>query len=69
MAGHPILAALHDRMPAGAERAGLSERRATVISEASGQTLEPAGIEADRMPRGGFLVSPAIRGTARPPTG
>ena len=61
MAGHPILAALHDRMPAGAERAGLDERRAA--------GFDLSGIEADRMPRGGFLVSPAIRGTARPPTG
>ena len=40
MAGHPIFAALYDRMPAGAERAGLAERRAAVVSEARGGTLE-----------------------------
>jgi ubiquinone/menaquinone biosynthesis C-methylase UbiE len=40
MAGHPIFASLYDRMLAGAERAGLAERRAAVVSRASGATLE-----------------------------
>lgn len=40
MAGHPIVAAIYDRMLAGSEKAGLSERRAELLAEAHGQVLE-----------------------------
>jgi ubiquinone/menaquinone biosynthesis C-methylase UbiE len=40
MAGHPIFAALYDRMLAGTERAGLAEMRAAVLARAAGRTLE-----------------------------
>jgi ubiquinone/menaquinone biosynthesis C-methylase UbiE len=40
MGGHPIFAALYDRMLAGTERAGLAEMRGAVLAQASGRTLE-----------------------------
>ena len=40
MAGHPIFAAIYDRMLAGNEKAGLREIRAELIRGASGRTLE-----------------------------
>ncbi len=40
MAGHPIVAAIYDRMLAGSEKAGLSDRRADLLAEARGQVLE-----------------------------
>jgi SAM-dependent methyltransferase len=40
MAGHPIFAALYDRMLAGAERAGLARTRADLVAAATGSTLE-----------------------------
>ena len=40
MAGHPLFAALYDRMTARAERAGLADLRAGVLAGASGRTLE-----------------------------
>lgn len=40
VAGHPIFAAVYDRMMERAERAGLAERRAAVVSRARGRTLE-----------------------------
>lgn len=40
MAGHPLFAALYDRMTARAEQAGLADLRASVIAPASGRTLE-----------------------------
>ena len=40
MAGHPILAAVYDRLLATSEREGLSELRAGLLSGAAGRTLE-----------------------------
>jgi ubiquinone/menaquinone biosynthesis C-methylase UbiE len=40
MAGHPIFAAIYDRMLATAEKAGLTDMRADVLARASGRTLE-----------------------------
>ena len=40
MAGHPLFAALYDRMTARAERAGLADLRASVVAPAVGRTLE-----------------------------
>jgi SAM-dependent methyltransferase len=40
MAGHPLFAALYDRMSAHAERAGLADLRTEVLAAASGRTLE-----------------------------
>ena len=40
MAGHPILAAVYDRMLAANEEAGLREIRAELLRSASGRTLE-----------------------------
>lgn len=40
MAGHPIFAALYDRLLAGTERAGLEETRARRLAAARGRTLE-----------------------------
>lgn len=40
MAGHPIVAAVYDRMLAGSERAGLAERRAALLAGARGRVLE-----------------------------
>lgn len=40
MPGHPLFAALYDRMTARAEQAGLADLRASVIAPASGRTLE-----------------------------
>jgi len=40
MAGHPLFAALYDRLTARAERAGLADLRAGVIASARGRTLE-----------------------------
>jgi ubiquinone/menaquinone biosynthesis C-methylase UbiE len=37
---HPILARFYDRMIAGSERAGLAEMRRSLLSRASGRTLE-----------------------------
>jgi len=38
--GHPIVAALYDRMLARAEHAGLAERRARLLSDLHGEVLE-----------------------------
>ena len=38
--GHPIVAALYDRMLARAEHAGLADRRAELLADASGEVLE-----------------------------
>ncbi len=40
MAGHPIFAAIYDRLLASSERSGLAEMRASVLARASGRTLE-----------------------------
>lgn len=40
MPGHPIVAAIYDRMLAGNERAGLREMRAELLSRARGRVLE-----------------------------
>ena len=40
MKGHPIFAALYDRMLAGTERAGLMEMRRELLTHASGRVLE-----------------------------
>jgi ubiquinone/menaquinone biosynthesis C-methylase UbiE len=40
VAGHPIFAALYDRMTAAAERGGLGEARAALLAGARGRTLE-----------------------------
>lgn len=40
MAGHPITAALYDRVLAGSERAGLARMRAELLAAARGRTLE-----------------------------
>ena len=40
MAGHPIFAAVYDRLMSATEEAGLAERRATLLGQASGRTLE-----------------------------
>jgi ubiquinone/menaquinone biosynthesis C-methylase UbiE len=40
MAGHPIFAAIYDRMLAGTEKAGLADMRADLLARASGRTLE-----------------------------
>jgi ubiquinone/menaquinone biosynthesis C-methylase UbiE len=40
MPGHPIFAAVYDRMMAAGEKAGLREMRRGVVSEARGRTLE-----------------------------
>ncbi len=38
--GHPIVAALYDRVLAGSERAGLARRRAGLLADLSGEVLE-----------------------------
>ena len=51
--GHPIVAALYDRMLARAEHAGLADRRAELLAEASGEVLEigaGTGLNLDRYP-------------------
>ena len=40
MAGHPIFAALYDRLMASSEDAGLADMRASVLAAATGRTLE-----------------------------
>ncbi len=40
MAGHPIFAAIYDRLLASSEKAGLGERRAALLAQASGRLLE-----------------------------
>jgi ubiquinone/menaquinone biosynthesis C-methylase UbiE len=40
MPGHPVVAALYDRMIAAGEKAGLRDMRAGIVSEARGRTLE-----------------------------
>jgi len=40
MAGHPIVAAVYDRILAGSERAGLADRRAELLAGARGRVLE-----------------------------
>jgi ubiquinone/menaquinone biosynthesis C-methylase UbiE len=40
MAGHPIFAAIYDRLLASSEDAGLADMRASVLARASGRTLE-----------------------------
>ena len=41
--GHPIFAAMYDRIFAVAERSGLSEMRAGIVGKARGRTLEIGG--------------------------
>jgi ubiquinone/menaquinone biosynthesis C-methylase UbiE len=43
VAGHPIFAAIYDRLLAESEREGLAELRAELLSGASGRTLELGG--------------------------
>ena len=53
MAGHPIFAAVYDKMTARAERAGLGELREQLLAGASGRTLElgaGTGANAARYP-------------------
>ena len=53
MAGHPLFAALYDRMTARAERAGLADLRASALEGAAGRTLElgaGTGANAARYP-------------------
>lgn len=53
MAGHPLFAALYDRMTARAERAGLADLRASALEGARGRTLElgaGTGANAARYP-------------------
>jgi ubiquinone/menaquinone biosynthesis C-methylase UbiE len=53
MAGHPLFAALYDRMTARAERAGLADLRGSVLAAAAGRTLElgaGTGANAPRYP-------------------
>jgi ubiquinone/menaquinone biosynthesis C-methylase UbiE len=40
MAGHPIFAAVYDRLMSRTEEGGLGDRRAALLSAASGRTLE-----------------------------
>jgi ubiquinone/menaquinone biosynthesis C-methylase UbiE len=40
VAGHPIFAALYDRIAAGSEKAGLAEMRAELLGSARGRVLE-----------------------------
>jgi ubiquinone/menaquinone biosynthesis C-methylase UbiE len=40
MKGHPLFAALYDRITAGTERAGLGEMRQGLLAQASGRVLE-----------------------------
>ncbi len=40
MAGHPVFAAVYDRLMSRAERCGLGDRRAELLATASGRTLE-----------------------------
>ena len=40
MTGHPLFAALYDRLLASAEEGGLQEMRATLLADATGRTLE-----------------------------
>jgi ubiquinone/menaquinone biosynthesis C-methylase UbiE len=40
MAGHPIFAAVYDRLMKGTEEAGLADMRASLLAQASGRTLE-----------------------------
>jgi hypothetical protein len=66
MAGHPIFAALYDRMLASAERAGLAERRAAVVSTLVLCSVADPDRAASEIAR---VLSPAIAGTAKRPTG
>lgn len=53
MAGHPIFAAVYDRLMKGTEEAGLAERRAELLSTARGRTLElgaGTGVNAQHYP-------------------
>ena len=53
MAGHPIFAAVYDRLMAGTEDAGLADMRASVLASATGRTLElgaGTGLNAARYP-------------------
>jgi len=53
MAGHRIFAALYDRLMKGTEDAGLADMRASVLSRASGRTLElgaGTGLNASHYP-------------------
>jgi SAM-dependent methyltransferase len=55
MSGHPLFAALYDRLTARAERAGLADLRADVIAPAAGRTLEVGagtGANAPHYPEG-----------------
>jgi ubiquinone/menaquinone biosynthesis C-methylase UbiE len=40
MPGHPIFAAMYDRMMAAGEKAGMRDMRAEVVAQAGGRTLE-----------------------------
>jgi ubiquinone/menaquinone biosynthesis C-methylase UbiE len=55
MAGHPIFAAIYDRLMKGTEEAGLADMRASVVGQASGRTLElgaGTGLNAAHYPAG-----------------
>jgi ubiquinone/menaquinone biosynthesis C-methylase UbiE len=55
MAGHPIFAAVYDRLLAGTERAGLGDMRRDLLAQASGRTLElgaGTGANAEHYPPG-----------------
>jgi ubiquinone/menaquinone biosynthesis C-methylase UbiE len=43
MAGHPIFAAVYDRLLADSEKAGLADMRAELLASATGRTLELGG--------------------------
>ena len=66
MAGHPIFAAPYDHMLASAERAGLAERRAAVVSTLVLCSVADPDRAASEIAR---ALSPAIAGTAKRPTG
>ena len=54
MAGHPIFAAVYDKLLATTEEAGLGEMRAQLLSEACGRTLEVGagtGVNLQHYPR------------------
>ena len=53
MAGHPVFAAMYDRMTARSERAGLAQMRSNLLAGAAGRTLElgaGTGANAARYP-------------------
>src|SRR5688500_15544450 len=53
MAGHPIFAAIYDRLMKGTEEAGLADMRASIVGQAQGRTLElgaGTGLNASHYP-------------------